>query len=53
MLQDILNRRQTEVDFINGAIMREGEKMGIETPLNRMLTALVKTIEKTYVERIE
>jgi hypothetical protein len=27
--------------------------MGIETPLNRMLTALVKTIEKTYVERIE
>ena len=48
-----MNRRQTEVDFINGAIMREGEKMGIETPLNRMLTALVKTIEKTYVERIE
>lgn len=53
MLQDILNQRETEVDFINGAIMREGEKMGIETPFNRMLTALVKTIEKTYAVRIE
>ena len=52
MLQDILKRRQTEVDFINGAVVREGEKLGVETPVNRILTALVKTLEKTYPERV-
>jgi 2-dehydropantoate 2-reductase len=53
MLQDVLNRRQTEVDFINGAVVREAERLGIETPVNRLLTALVKTIEKTYGQRAE
>lgn len=52
MLQDVLKRRQTEVDFINGAVVREGEKLGVETPVNRILTALVKTLEKTYPERV-
>ncbi len=47
MLQDVLAQRETEVDFINGAIVREGEKLGIETPVNRTITSLVKTIEKT------
>ncbi len=51
MLQDILAQRETEVDFINGAIVREGERLGIETPVNRTLTALVKAIEKTYAVR--
>jgi len=53
VLQDVLKRRQTEVDFINGAVVREGEKLGVETPVNRILTALVKTLEKTYSERIQ
>ena len=48
MLQDVLAQRETEVDFINGAIVREGERLGIETPVNRTITSLVKTIEKTY-----
>lgn len=52
VLQDVLKRRQTEVDFINGAVVREGEKLGVETPVNRILTALVKTLEKTYPERV-
>jgi len=52
MLQDVVNRRETEVDFINGAVVREGKKLGIQTPINWMLTALVKTLEKTYAERI-
>jgi len=51
MLQDVLARRETEVDFINGAIVREGEKLGIDTPVNRTITNLVKTIEKTYAVR--
>jgi 2-dehydropantoate 2-reductase len=48
MLQDVLAQRETEVDFINGAIVREGARLGVETPVNRTITNLVKTIEKTY-----
>jgi len=45
MLQDILNHKKTEIDFINGAIAREGEALGIPTPVNATLTWLVKAIE--------
>ena len=48
MLQDVLNKNRTEIDFINGAIVRHGKATGIPTPVNEMLTALVKTIEKSY-----
>jgi 2-dehydropantoate 2-reductase len=52
MLQDVLNKRVTEIDFINGAIYREGEKLGIPTPANLLLTRLVKTIEASYKDRL-
>jgi len=52
MLQDVLKERITEVDFINGAIVREGITLGIPTPVNHTLTCLVKTIQETYEERI-
>ncbi len=45
MLQDILNKRQTEIDMINGAIVREGQSLGIKTPVNHVLTNLIKMIE--------
>lgn len=48
MLQDVLNNKRTEIDFINGAIVRHGKATGIATPVNDMLTGLVKTIEKSY-----
>ncbi len=48
MLQDVLNRRPTEVDFINGAIVREAKALGISAPVNHTLTQLVKAIEKSY-----
>jgi len=41
MLQDVRKGRQTEIEFINGAIVREGERLKIPTPLNRLLTELV------------
>lgn len=53
MLQDVLKERITEVDFINGAIVREGEKMGIPTPVNRTLTYLVQAIQEAYHESIQ
>ncbi len=53
MLQDVLNQRETEVDAINGAIVREGDALGIPTPVNLTLTSLVHAIQETYHERIE
>lgn len=47
LLQDLRAGRPTEIDVINGAIVREGERLGIATPVNRTLTLLVKFLEKT------
>ena len=48
MLQDILAKRRTEIDFINGAISDRGRELGLPTPVNDTLTALVKTMESSY-----
>jgi 2-dehydropantoate 2-reductase len=48
MLQDVEERRQTEVDFLNGGISRFGREQGIETPLNDALWALVKGLEHSW-----
>lgn len=46
MRQDIERGAKTEIDFINGAIVDEGKRLGIPTPINEVLTLLIKTIEK-------
>jgi 2-dehydropantoate 2-reductase len=46
MLQDVEAGRETEVDFLNGAIVAFGERYGVDAPLNRALTALVKGVER-------
>jgi 2-dehydropantoate 2-reductase len=48
MLQDVLNNKRTEIDFINGAIVRQGKALGIPTPVNGVLADLVRTIEASY-----
>jgi 2-dehydropantoate 2-reductase len=45
MLQDVEAGRETEVDFLNGAIVAFGERHGVDAPLNRALTALIKGVE--------
>jgi len=50
MLQDVTNHRQTEIDVINGAIVDEGKKLGVPTPVNLALTNLVRVRQKTYDE---
>ncbi|MFH1625216.1 MAG: 2-dehydropantoate 2-reductase, partial [Pseudomonadota bacterium] len=52
MLQDVLRGKKTEIDHINGAIVDEGEKLGISVPINRTLTDLLKTIEMSYEKRL-
>lgn len=42
MLQDFDRKRQSEIDFINGAIVREAEALGLEAPVNRAVTRLVR-----------
>jgi 2-dehydropantoate 2-reductase len=48
MLQDVLAKRQTEVDFMNGAIVQWGEKVGVPTPLNKTLWQLIKGLEHSW-----
>jgi len=53
MLQDVLRNKRTEIDFINGAIVRLGQELGIAVPANKLLVDLVKTIESSYKFKIE
>jgi len=53
MLQDVIKAKRTEIEMINGAIVREGERLGISTPVNRVLTSLVQGIQETYQERLQ
>src|SRR6266700_1013847 len=48
MLQDVLAKRQTEVDFMNGAITNWGQKVGIATPLNKAVWELIKGLEHSW-----
>jgi 2-dehydropantoate 2-reductase len=52
MLQDVLKQRRTEIEFINGAIVREGKRLGIPTPVNATITSLVSVMEETYSEAL-
>jgi 2-dehydropantoate 2-reductase len=45
MLVDIINKRKTEVDFLNGKIIELGKKHNIQTPLNLLIYGLIKALE--------
>ncbi len=48
MLQDVEERRPTEIDYLNGGLVRVGEEHGVPTPLNRAVWALVKGLESSW-----
>jgi 2-dehydropantoate 2-reductase len=48
MLQDVEAGRETEIDFLNGAIVAFGERQDVDAPLNRALTQLIKGKEHAY-----
>jgi len=52
MLQDVLRKKRTEIDFINGVIVRFGQELGIAVPVNSILVALVKVIESSYEKKV-
>jgi 2-dehydropantoate 2-reductase len=51
MLQDVLNKKRTEIDFINGAISRYAKNAGIKTPVNDTIVCIIKAIEDSYKEQ--
>jgi 2-dehydropantoate 2-reductase len=51
MLQDVRAARRTEVAYINGAVVRQGEQVGLPTPVNQTLTHLVQAKEAGYLEQ--
>jgi len=48
MLQDVEVRRKTEIDYLNGGIVRFGREHGVPTPLNEAIWALVKGVEDSW-----
>ena len=48
MLQDVEARRPTEIDYLNGGIVRFGREHGVPTPLNRAIWSLVKGLEQSW-----
>jgi len=48
MLQDVLAERATEVDALNGGIVRFGAEQGVPTPMNQAIAALIKGLEHSW-----
>jgi 2-dehydropantoate 2-reductase len=48
MLQDVEARRPTEIDYLNGGIVRFGDEHGVATPHNRAIWALVRGLERSW-----
>ena len=50
MLKDVQNGKRCEIDFINGAVVKIGEKVGVETPLCERVVDIVHGIEDGLYE---
>lgn len=45
MRQDLMRGRKTEIDFLNGGVAALGDHYGIDCPVNRALTTMIKSLE--------
>ena len=53
MRQDLLKRKPTEIDFMNGAVVALGRRHGIDCPVNAALVAIIKAMEQPWHGRTE
>lgn len=51
MLQSVERGQPTEIDVINGAVVRIGKRYGVPTPVNNTLVALVKGLERANSDK--
>ncbi|MGE0503399.1 MAG: ketopantoate reductase family protein [Rhizobiaceae bacterium] len=51
MLQDVEGRRRTEVDSINGAVVKAASRVGLKAPFNEALVRLIHMLEARYAEK--
>ncbi len=51
-LQDVLRGAPTEIAAINGAVAREGARVGVPTPVNALLASLIEALEATAGQRV-
>lgn len=47
--QDMARHRISEIDHLNGFVVRRGQALGVPTPVNQAMVALVKLVESTYI----
>ena len=50
--QDMARSKLSEIDHLNGFIVRRGQALGVATPVNQALFALVKLVESTYTAHV-
>ena len=48
--QDVIRRRKTEIDSLNGYVVSRAKELGVEVPVNQTLYSLVKLLESSYSE---
>ncbi|WWC73117.1 uncharacterized protein I206_107083 [Kwoniella pini CBS 10737] len=51
MAVDVLQKRQTEIDYINGYLIKLGEELGCKSDVNRLIVNMVKFIEETQKDQ--
>jgi 2-dehydropantoate 2-reductase len=51
LLQDVMKRRRTEIEYLNGEVVRRGAELGIPTPANALVVDLVQRLERGEVAR--
>lgn len=50
MYEDVQNGKITEIEYLNGDLVKRGKKWGVPTPINQTLYALVKGLEMKYLQ---
>jgi 2-dehydropantoate 2-reductase len=51
LLQDVMKRRRTEIEYLNGEVARRGADVGIPTPSNALVVDLVQRLERSELAR--
>lgn len=52
MTIDVIKGRKTEIETMNGAVVCEGERLGVPTPVNRTIFNIMRVLEDTHGERL-